>query len=493
MTINFNNLIEKYILGKLKGKKLEDFRLNMEQSPELAFEVQFNVEMAEAISESNIMNLRSSMQSIFEPLAKQPKQQKGNLFDLSQNLDPSKISKTANADITNIENSLQFIHLENHKKNQTERIHVIKPENSTINIQRERFISDNDLWQEISDSLKEKDIIELRNNLKQITSTNETELNDYQIDQYLDQDLSTDVMMEIESMINNDQQIAAQVELHKEINSAINENDIFNLRATINSIVEEEQSISYSEIKRIDEYLLNYLNDKEQLEFEEQLFEDLRLKSELDLNSEINGAILEEDIMNLRGSLSDIIHEDKADTKIRQFIPDTFRKSPSRMIGAAASIAAVISVGAMTLSNQKLSSQEIYNNAYKPYEATGLYRSPVSVTPEILGVDLYNNQKYKGALDQFDKVLNANPDHPMCNFYSGLSYQQLQEYSKAINSYQKVIDEKDNLFIEQAEWYMALCYLKTNDESKAYSTFNAILDKKGYYSKDVKEIIKKLK
>lgn len=491
MAINLNNLIEKYILGKLKGNKLLDFQQKLRQSPELAFEVQFNQELADAITEREVMDLRSSLLDIREPVVKN-KKTPNNLFDLSQNLDPSKITKTANADVRNVENSLQFIHLENHKKSSTERIHVVDPENKDIEYLKENTMSDNDLWKEISSALGEKDIIELRNNLKQIAAIQEIELNDYEIDQFIDHDLPDEAIAEIEEMINENHQIAAQVDLHKEINEAINENDILSVRSAIKDLIEEEQMISFAEIKRIDEYLENYLNESDQNQMEEELANDLRLKAELDLNAEINESIMEEDVMNLRNSLSNITKEEKPDSKIRQFIPNTFKQSPSRLIGAAASVAAVISVGAMTLSQQKYTTQEVYEKAYKPYEATGLYRSPVSITPEIRGVDLYNDQKYQLALEQFSQVLKDNPNHPMSNFYSGLSYQQLEEFPQAISSYQKVIEDRNNLFVELAEWYKALCYLRTNESSKAYATLNEIIKNNGYYKNDAKEIIKKL-
>lgn len=492
MAKNLHQLIEKYILGMLKGANLLDFQRQLEESPELAFEVQFNQDLASAITEKNVMDLRASMKNIFEPTAKKIRGA-NNLFDLSQNLDHSKISKTDMTDTDDLENSLQFIHLDNHRKNLTERIHVVKSENKDIQYLKDKPLTDNELWDEISNALQEKDIIELRNNLKQISETKEIEIDDFKIDQFIDNDLSAEAAAELKGMIEDNPQIAAQVELHHEINEAIQENNILSLRNALSEIIEEEQMISYSEIKRIDEYLMNYLNETEELEMEEQLAVDMRFKAELDLNEEINESVMEEDIMSLRNSLSEIAKEEKPDSKIRQFVPGTFWHSPSRLIGAAASVAAVISVGAMTLSQHKLTSQEIYKNTYRPYEATGLYRSSASISPEMLGVDLYNDKKYQLALEQFSKVLKDNPEHPMSNFYSGLSYQQLEEFQQAIKSYQKVITEKDNLFVEMAEWYMALCYLNTNESNKAYATFNEIIKKDGYHKNDAKEIIRKLK
>jgi len=67
------------------------------------------------------------------------------------------------------------------------------------------------------------------------------------------------------------------------------------------------------------------------------------------------------------------------------------------------------------------------------------------------------------------------------------------DFEKAIVSFQKVISEKDNLFTEQAEWYTALSLLKTNEKKNAYAILNQIVDYKGYYSKNAKGLLKKLK
>ena len=492
MTINMNNLIEEFILGNLKGKKKVDFQNAMDGSPELALEVAFNTSLSESIRETDVMDLRSNLQSIMQ-FGSKKNDDKNSVFDLAQNLKQVKVSDYPNDISDQTENTLQFIHIENHKKSQTERKHQVPLGNKNENVSNFKLLSDEELWKEISYSIQETDVIDLRNNLKQIISMGNTEISDFEVDQFLDNDLPEEMMTTFRNMMEEDSSINRQIKLHQEIDEAISETDIRSLRNSLNELIEEEQMISYSEIKRIDDYLMSYLESKEQIEFEELLEENSRLFSEVHLNNEINESILEQDVMNLRASLDNVINGDKKDTKIRQLIPSRFNTKTSKLVGAAASVAAVISVGAMTMSQEKTSAEELYKKAYKPYEATGLYRSAVSVTPEMVGIDFYNEQNYTGALGKFKEVLNGNPEHPMCNFYSGLCFQQLGDYEKAITAFQKVIDEQDNLFVEQAEWYKALSQLQTKDLKKAYQSFNLIVNNKGYYSNDAKEILKKLK
>ncbi|MBN2805618.1 MAG: tetratricopeptide repeat protein [Prolixibacteraceae bacterium] len=492
MTYN-ENLIEQFVFGSIQGKKLLEFQSEIAQSPELASEVQFHQDLRNAILETEIMDLRDQLKAIQAEPFSDMEEDTMPRFDLSHHLNQTKVGKTAHDELGLNGNSLQYIHLENHQKALTERRHKLESGKHHYAYLRNQTLNDQELWNEIDLSLKEDDIAALRSNLQQIATSLDFTYSDFEIDQYRDGELAPETMNEFKQVISKHPHLARQVLLHEEIDEALGETDLLQLRNAIKEIIHDEQSIGYEEIKKIDAYLLNYLNLEEQELIEEQMANDPRYKKEIKLNREINEAILEEDIPRLRASLQQISDEEKPATNIRKFIPASFRSTPAKMIGAAASLFAIISAGSIVMNQQHASAGELYQKYYQPYESTGLYRTSSVLAREMAGVDLYNQGNYTEALEQFSKVLRENPEHPMCNFYSGLSYQEIEEYRKAISYYQNVINEKDNLFIEQAEWYMALCYLKTDHQSKAYSIFNQILDKNGYYSKDAQEIMKKQK
>jgi len=492
MIPEINNQIEKFILGELKGKELDTFHKLMDNSAEITLEVNINQEIANAILEKDIMDLRSNLRDICSNQISQPTTQ--TFFDLAQNLSTISGQNEFSKDISTTENSLQYIHIENHKKNLLERVHQISSKTSKTN---ETILSDQItdfiFDEEIKEAILEKDIIELRNNLKDIISLGYFNLTDYELDQYRSNELSPEQIQKLEEFIGNNKMMASQLKLHEEIDLAINEKDIFALRGSLAAIIDEEQQIDFVEIKRIDDYLLDYLDEKDRSEFEVLLQENVKLKNETALNFEINEAISETDVIRLRSSLSEIIGENKKSTKIRRFIPDNIQNKPLSFVGVAASAAAVISVGIFTFTNQKVSSDSLFQQAYQPYEATGLLRSAPSSNPSFIGVDLYNEQKYDAAIAQFAIVLKENNEHPMCNFYTGLCYLEMNNFDKAIISFQKVITEKDNLFTEQAEWYMALGLLKANEKKDAYTILNQIVENNGYYHKNAKELLKKLK
>lgn len=483
MTTNFNSLVEKYILGKLEKESLDEFLQHVESSKERSQEVVFQIDLTNAITEKDVMELRENLNTIINSNSTQTENEE-DIFDLSNNLSSIASSKEKENNEFEIKNSLQFIHIENHKRSSTEQIHDLTPQESEFD--------DEQLWKEISASIQETDIHDLRTNLNNISHSMESKYSEFLIDQFINQELKPIDNQNIELSLKHDINLQEQVKLHHEIDEALSETDVSNLRASLFSIVKEEQQLDYQKIEMIDDYLIDSLDEKMYNSFEEILAEDIQLKNEVELNAEINEAIMENDVLELRETLSKMIENNENDSKVRRLTPKE-TKGNIRYLGAAASVAAVVSVGILSLNQQKLNSIEAYNEVYKPYEAAGVYRSSNSISPDIAGIDLYNRKKYNGAILQFGIILKDNPDDPMCNFYSGLSSQELGQYKKAISFYEKVIGEKDNLFIEQAEWYLALCYLQTENQLKAFDIFNQIIDKNKYYKKDAKAILKKMK
>jgi hypothetical protein len=486
------SIVEKFILGELNGEELDNFLLKMKNSEDFASEVKLNQEIANSIIENDVMELRLNLHGICSNLQNEPANQ--NFFDFAQNSSIFSVQNQFSTDISSTENSLQKIHLETHLKSLNERTHQI---HSQTDSDKEKIlpnqINDFVLEEEIKDAILEKDVIDLRYNLFEIISKGYLSSTDFEIDQFRSKESPKEQIINLENIIKTNKSMANQLKLHEEIDMAIGERDIVILRNTIKDIINEEQQISFAEINRIDDYLLEYLDEKDRNEFEALIENNLKMKKETILQSEINEAIVESDIINLRTALHEIFNENKNTTKIRKFIPDTFRNKPLRIVGIAASAAAVISTGLFTLSQQKTTSESLFHQAYQPYDASGLFRSAPLSNPSFKGIELYNDRRFNEAIAQFAFVLKENSEHPMCNFYTGLCYLEKNSFNNAIASFQKVINEKDNLFIEQAQWYMALSLLKTNELKNAYAILNQIIESNGYYQKNAKELLKKIK
>ncbi len=412
---------------------------------------------------------------------------KNSAFDLANNLHDIRYNVDKNFDDSS-DSSIKKIHINNHKKALTEEIHDIENLDS-LDFSIPKTVEDS-LWKEIEEAVQENDIADLRANLNNITKSGGQVFNDIQIDQYLDNELCEDLMNEIKLELESSDLLQNNVTIHREVNEAISETDIMDLRQSLSNITEEESMIKGEKINQIDDYLQGLLIDDNLVQFEDELNDNQSLRNELNLQSEINDAIQEDDIMDLRASLGDIVKEEAKSNKQFRIISG----NKAKLIGAAASVAAVVSIGAFTFNQKPSNFDEIYSNNYKPYDATGFVRSATtSMDVAALGVDLYNQQNYKNAIEKFKTVLDENKMHPMCNFYSGLSCQQLENYESAITFYSFVIQEKDNLYVEQAEWYMALCLLKTEEKIKGVKLINDIAESNSYYKQNAKELLRKIR
>ncbi|KPK82770.1 MAG: hypothetical protein AMS27_13995, partial [Bacteroides sp. SM23_62_1] len=101
--------------------------------------------------------------------------------------------------------------------------------------------------------------------------------------------------------------------------------------------------------------------------------------------------------------------------------------------------------------------------------------------------------QYREAIVLFEKLLETDPGNMATTLYSGISYMEVDEYNKADRSFSKIIAHNDNLFIEQAEWYLGFCYLMTNESDKARKHFEKIANSNSSYRDKASGIVKKIK
>lgn len=237
----------------------------------------------------------------------------------------------------------------------------------------------------------------------------------------------------------------------------------------------------------IDKYLYGGMDDQELKHFERLLATDGEVREELELHKAIDDAIIEEDIMSFRDTMQMIYDEDK---KIKR-VPSGF--SRRKLYYAAATLALLLATGGIVrqLTQPDYDNQEIFDKFYQPYEVTVTYRSGNTETDRLLltALQKYEDENYEEALVLFEQLLEKRKDDMAINLYSGISYMEVEKYQKATHSFQTIITDNNNLFIEQAEWYLAMCYLKTEDNTKAKEMLDQLIKKESYY----KEMAKKIK
>jgi len=241
----------------------------------------------------------------------------------------------------------------------------------------------------------------------------------------------------------------------------------------------------------ITKYLDGELGPREAARFEEALQKDSVLREEMDLYREVDEALADSEVMNLRAQL-DEIHEELSPQLEKR---SKKRKKRALRYAVAATIAVIISLGTYNLFFKKVTNDRIVSQFYKPYDVTLVNRSANGHIDRTLmdAMYQYENGQYRDAIESFKLVLNADPDMTASSFYSGISYFELEEYLNADKSFTKVIEHDDNLYIEQAKWYRGLVYVTMNETEKAKVQFRQIASKEGYYRDEAERILKLLR
>ena len=242
----------------------------------------------------------------------------------------------------------------------------------------------------------------------------------------------------------------------------------------------------------ISKYLEGELDSLTSARFEEDLKTNPVLQFELDLYMEVEGALADTEILNLRSQLKDL-HEElvpvlekaSAGKKNRQILRLT----------AAATLLALVTFGSFSLFRHGTGDQRIVNKFYSPYEMTMVNRSDnTGINMKMHeALELYDAKEFKKAVMLFEEILENDPSQMATRLYSGISYLEIKEFQKAGNYFNQIIEHNDNLYIEQAEWNLGFCLILTDKKEKAIRQFEKIVKEKGYYSEKARQILKTLK
>ena len=236
------------------------------------------------------------------------------------------------------------------------------------------------------------------------------------------------------------------------------------------------------------------LSEEKMNAFEAEILNNPDLLAELELHRDIEQAVQESDIIGLREKLEhisqDIIKEKQKERSFRTRIP----RSRIAIAAVAASLVMIFSITSLVNSNKAASNDQLYSQYFEQYEAAGIFRSGDAIIDNKISLALhqYNEENYQEALTLFDEVLTLDQNNPVGNFYAGMTYQRTRQYSQAISSFEAVIKAKNNLFVEQAQWYAGLCYLQTDNKKKAYKQFQKIAESNGYYSEKASAILRRM-
>jgi hypothetical protein len=239
----------------------------------------------------------------------------------------------------------------------------------------------------------------------------------------------------------------------------------------------------------IERYNAGEMTETEKLWFQKELDGNKKLREEVSLRNKTDMVLNNNDAILLRKKLSEI-------EKSRAKIAGAKKRNRNMPLKYAAVVAGLLLAGSVYLiNNSNMTNEEIVNRFYKPYEGVSSFRSQQSVTNSDYSraLDYYNIHDYRKAALYFSKVLSSDAKFIESIMYYGISNYEDKNYPEAELSFKKVVNNDENLFLEDAQWYLALCYLQTNETSLAVSQLNYIRKSESIYRKDAGKMLRKLK
>ncbi len=233
---------------------------------------------------------------------------------------------------------------------------------------------------------------------------------------------------------------------------------------------------------QIDEYLYDTLSKNELLDFKDMITHDKELADELHFQEEIFEAIKDERKRDIRETLNQI-HSDANKPRLNIY-------SWKLQAVAAAVVILLVSGGIIgDFYANKPINQELYSEYFSPENALLSVRSQETFNTKVKeGMYYYEQEKFTEAISFF----LSEPDNLLGKLYTGFSLMKLEKFEQAESPFTEIIDNKDNLFVDQAEWNLGLCYLRSGKTTKAESLFARISDGNTIYNKDANQILREL-
>lgn len=235
----------------------------------------------------------------------------------------------------------------------------------------------------------------------------------------------------------------------------------------------------------IERYLDGTMHSAEKEWFEAELQGNPGLKKELELRRKVNKYIDNQDAMAFRQSLMN------AENKHRKAAAKR-KVASKRAIQYAAIFAGLILIGSISLYLMKNNNTADIAEKYAPeYSPLAAYRSSSAVLDEAYtrATEYYSSGNYTEAIIWFNRIVD--PDMQV-EFLKGSSHMQISQYNEAIGSFCKVVEDNDNLFIEDARFYLGVCYIQTDQAEKAKELLGYIVNSENRHKKNARKLLKKI-
>jgi hypothetical protein len=320
----FIEWIENYCQNQLSDNEKLEFENELIHNNELREEYKLQLEIQAAITEKDVLTLREQLLTITSQLKSGKDAGSFELLDdfttieeITENVSPE--------DLINFYDSLPKVHVYQHERASSENVHQFYLEQKKSKLNGEDELSydfeEFDELEGLEEAIMEKDILSLRETLFHVAKTVKPQFSSEDVDRYIDGELTGSELEQFEKELFQNSSLKQEVELHLEVEKAIREKDIFNLRNQLSHIIQTETSWNVTE-QQIEDFIDGTLEGKLLDEFNAELSENTDLMAEVALRRSINESIGEKDILTLRQNLKSA-RKNAENTEIKSIIPDS--------------------------------------------------------------------------------------------------------------------------------------------------------------------------
>lgn len=246
--------------------------------------------------------------------------------------------------------------------------------------------------------------------------------------------------------------------------------------------------LKYSRL--IERFIAGEMKEEELRWFGQELKSNSDLSAELKLDKDLDNMLLDEGVVEFRNKLVSVLNESKQP----EVAPKIIRMQPRRWQLAAAAVIAVLVIagGALLLTQQRsYTAEKLFSMYYDSERTIELTRSGnANIVEAILK---FQQRDHQGASLLFAEILDRDSSNMAVWFYNGISYIETNRIDDAVKAFTYIVEDKDNLYVEHAEWYLGLCYLRNGQIDFAVEQFRMIAaDESNYHYKEADKILVKL-
>lgn len=229
----------------------------------------------------------------------------------------------------------------------------------------------------------------------------------------------------------------------------------------------------YSDIEKIEQFLLGKMGAEEAAIFENRIAEDASLRKELFAFDAILKALRNHDSELFKQKLRD------REMLIANRPISFFRKYRFAM---AASLLLLLSIGAaIFVFSARTPLHEKLVVLYKPIEPGLPVLMDNSDSRSISdAMSLFQDAKFEESLLLFDGLLAEKPANDTLLFFDALCNFELEKYSEAQKKLEMVLSCENSVWIEKSEWWLALSFLSQNEKAKSRLLLQKIEAEKGH-------------